>query len=402
MAKLMTAPPKFMHPEWVVSNQMQYANAEGERAAAERLVEESKRLCDETENRTNKTQRDVQKKFEQRIDDIKYWQNEVDDKLNGIKVEIDNLNAFKNRVEKAIESCKEPLHIAQQCLVNRQRRRGIDLVHDDPEKELLKEVETIQGALALLERTREQAVEQLRVNRKARYNLEKDLKDKFSALSIDENNAELRNYSAGIKMKEGVAKIDATSVTPDDWESFSNENILAAEKQRNNSVALRSLIDGVLQSTANDMRRQRECVDISMTKRIAETRDAKEKLEDHLSKVLGQIKEMEDNVERLAKGIADKEAPMKLANTRLDNRSNRPNVELCRDQVQYRLVEEVGELNNSVASLSERLANSEASLKGLIRRQLELEEDIDIKANTLFIDETECMGMRQSINIEAY
>jgi len=391
-----------MHPEWVVSNQMQYANAEGERAAAERLVEESKRLCDETENRTNKTQRDVQKKFEQRIDDIKYWQNEVDDKLNGIKVEIDNLNAFKNRVEKAIESCKEPLHIAQQCLVNRQRRRGIDLVHDDPEKELLKEVETIQGALALLERTREQAVEQLRVNRKARYNLEKDLKDKFSALSIDENNAELRNYSAGIKMKEGVAKIDATSVTPDDWESFSNENILAAEKQRNNSVALRSLIDGVLQSTANDMRRQRECVDISMTKRIAETRDAKEKLEDHLSKVLGQIKEMEDNVERLAKGIADKEAPMKLANTRLDNRSNRPNVELCRDQVQYRLVEEVGELNNSVASLSERLANSEASLKGLIRRQLELEEDIDIKANTLFIDETECMGMRQSINIEAY
>jgi len=402
MAKLMQAPPKFMHPEWVVSNQMQYANAEGERAAAERLVEESKRLCDETENRTNKTQRDVQKKFEQRIDDIKYWQNEVDDKLNGIKVEIDNLNAFKTRVEKAIESCKEPLHIAQQCLANRQRRRGIDLVHDDPEKELLKEVETIQGALALLERTREQAVEQLRVNRKARYNLEKDLKDKFSALSIDENNAELRNYSAGIKMKEGVAKIDATSVTPDDWESFSNENILAAEKQRNNSVALRSLIDGVLQSTANDMRRQKECVDIAMTKRIAETRDAKEKLEDHLSKVLGQIKEMEDNVERLAKGIADKEAPMKLANTRLDNRSNRPNVELCRDQVQYRLVEEVGELNNSVASLSERLANSEASLKGLIRRQLELEEDIDIKANTLFIDETECMGMRQSINIEAY
>ena len=70
MAKLMQAPPKFMHPEWVVSNQMQYANAEGERAAAERLVEESKRLCDETENRTNKTQRDVQKKFGKYSKDI--------------------------------------------------------------------------------------------------------------------------------------------------------------------------------------------------------------------------------------------------------------------------------------------------------------------------------------------
>ena len=44
----------------------------------------------------------------------------------------------------------------------RQKRRGIDLVHDDPEKELLKEVETIQGALALLKRTQEQIDEQIR------------------------------------------------------------------------------------------------------------------------------------------------------------------------------------------------------------------------------------------------
>ena len=76
-----------------------------------------------------------------------------------------------------------------------------------------------------------------------------------------------------------------SSVTPDDWEDFSNANIIAAEKQRNNSVALRTLIDGVLQSTANDRSRQKEAVDIAMTKRIAETRDSKEKLEDHLSKV---------------------------------------------------------------------------------------------------------------------
>lgn len=56
---------------------------------------------------------------EQRIDDIKYWQLEVDDELNAIKIEIDNLLAFKTRVEKAVEACKEPLYIAQQCLINR-------------------------------------------------------------------------------------------------------------------------------------------------------------------------------------------------------------------------------------------------------------------------------------------
>ena len=63
MAKLLQAPPKFTHPEWNVSNKMKYANAEGERAAAERLIEESKRLCDETDKTTDKTQKDVNRKF---------------------------------------------------------------------------------------------------------------------------------------------------------------------------------------------------------------------------------------------------------------------------------------------------------------------------------------------------
>jgi tektin-1 len=63
MAKLLQPPPKFIHPEWVISNQYKYANAEGERAAAERLVDESKRLIDETDKITYKTQRDVNKKF---------------------------------------------------------------------------------------------------------------------------------------------------------------------------------------------------------------------------------------------------------------------------------------------------------------------------------------------------
>jgi tektin-1 len=47
-----------------------------------------------------------------------------------------------------------------------------------------------------------------RLNRKAIYNVEKDLKDKFTALRIDEHNAELKNNSAGIGFKSGVAHID--------------------------------------------------------------------------------------------------------------------------------------------------------------------------------------------------
>ena len=48
-----------------------------------------------------------------------------------------------------------------------------------------------------------------RLNRKAKYNLEKDLADKFKALSLDKTNAELRNNSAGIRCNPACVKVDA-------------------------------------------------------------------------------------------------------------------------------------------------------------------------------------------------
>ena len=63
MARLLQPPPKFTHPEWVISNQTKYASAEGERAAAERLVMEADRVINETDKTTFKVQRDVNKKF---------------------------------------------------------------------------------------------------------------------------------------------------------------------------------------------------------------------------------------------------------------------------------------------------------------------------------------------------
>lgn len=48
---------------------------------------------------------------------------------------------------------------------------------------------------------------------------------------------------------------------------------------------------------------------------------------------------MEKNIEFLKKAIQDKEAPMQVAQTRLDTRIRRPNVELCRDPVQHRYID---------------------------------------------------------------
>lgn len=51
---------------------------------------------------------------------------------------------------------------------------------------------------------------------------------------------------------------------------------------------------------------------------------------------LREITDQEHNIAALKQAIKDKEAPLKVAQTRLYQRSHRPNVELCRDAAQFR------------------------------------------------------------------
>ncbi|NXN31707.1 TEKT1 protein, partial [Nycticryphes semicollaris] len=401
MARLLQAPPKFHPLEWDIANKMQSASTESQKSRSERLTAESQRLLDEIEKTTQKTQSDVNKKIEQRQEEIKFWKQELDNKLEQIFHETELLLTFKTRLEKSLESCKEPLDVAQKCLLNRQRRAGIDLVHDEVEQELMKEAEVLQGVIALLERTLDQTNEQIRLSRSAKYNLEMDLKDKFTALMIDDYCASLTNNTPDIRYADHTVKVDGNFVSPEDWIDFSNINVEKAEKQRNNSLALRTLIDSILSQTASDMRRQCEAVNVAFRKRVKEVRDAKHQLERLLVMVMDETASQEKNIEALKKAIADKEGPVKVAQTRLVARNHRPNVELCYDTVQHRLTSEVHEITKNIERQG-TLAQAESELKGLSRRQLSLEEEIQVKENTLYIDEVLCMQMRESIHINNF
>ena len=60
----------------------------------------------------------------------------------------------------------------------------------------------------------------------------------------------------------------------------------------------------------------------------------------------------ETHIQQLKKGIRDKENPLKVAQSRLEARTHRPDVELCRDPPHHRIVEEVGQIQESVDLLN--------------------------------------------------
>lgn len=76
------------------------------------------------------------------------------------------------------------------------------------ERELLKEIEIIEGAQKLLIRTLEQANEQIRRLRSTIYFMDRDLEDKDNVLKIDKHNFILNETSLNLSMYHGFAPLD--------------------------------------------------------------------------------------------------------------------------------------------------------------------------------------------------
>ena len=69
-------------------------------------------------------------------------------------------------------------------LGNRQRRIDTDLVQDNTENQILKELETISGVKATLTECLRNARDQLTASREAKHNLEMDWSDKVTSRNI--------------------------------------------------------------------------------------------------------------------------------------------------------------------------------------------------------------------------
>ena len=75
----------------------------------------------------------------------------------------------------------------------------------------------------------------------------------------------------------------------------------------------------------------------------------------HKKLTFKEIYDQEKHIAQLKKAIRDKEAPLKVSQTRLEARTHRPDVELCRDPPFHRLVEEVGQITESVDLLNRKV-----------------------------------------------
>ncbi|XP_038619266.1 tektin-4 isoform X1 [Tachyglossus aculeatus] len=385
---------RYSPDEWHQNNHARFSEASAHCDGSERARRASRQLAAEAEARARRTQADATKQLGERLQDLHFWKAELQREIEELTGETALLLAQKLRLEKALDALDLPYSIAMDNLQCRERRRPPDLVRDGAEIQLLKEAELIRNVQELLKRTLMQAVNQIQLNRDQKQTCEMDWSDKIEAYNIDETCGHYNNQSTVIQSYPHSSKLEDSASHPDSWAKFSHDNIHRAERERTASASLRSLIDSVLHDTAEDVHMQFDAVNQALALRCEEVEDAKHKLEHNLHMTLTEIGSQENTISSLKQAIKDKETPLKVAQTRLYQRSQRPNVELCKDEAQLSLVHEVEELTQSIGALKQKLLEAEQALRSLEDTRMSLEKEIDTKSHSLFIDRQQCLAHR--------
>ncbi|XP_068431380.1 tektin-1-like [Clinocottus analis] len=358
----------------------------------------------ETHQTRKRLQNDDNKRLDQRVKDIQFLKKELELKLEEIIVEIDFLIAIQSRVAKALQACTKTLKVTVVCLEERKNHHPSERRREEVDTELLKEKEVGEGVASLLQRVSEQITEQIRLDRSAKYHLEKDLKDKFQAQCIDNSCLLMTQHSINNlqRSKNTETVLPSLEVTPKQWENFSDINIMKAEQQQANSLSLRALVESLLQQTAADLLKQVQATTAAFQLNVHEIKSTKSKMENQLAANLSEFTRQQRIGEDLQVAIAESEQALSLAQARLALRRKRPGIELCHDPAQCQLLAEVRQLNAHINTLHEAVAQSDEEQRSMLRSQLELQESIQIKANSLYIDEVICTQHREPIVIHSF
>ncbi|KAM9342277.1 tektin-1 [Pholidichthys leucotaenia] len=367
------------------------------RAECIELITEAKKTCKRMQDAHNR-------RLDQRAKDVEFLKKELELKLEEIILEIDELISLQRRVVKAVEVISEPMRVTLMCLEEREKCLATERTHDEVDRELLKERDVIERVSLILHDVGKQIIEQIRLNRSVKYHLEKDLKEKFEAQAIDNSCALMIAHSTSTlqQMKNKSTGLASLGVTPNQWENFSDINIAKAEKQKTDSLSLRALVESLLEQTAADLQKQIQVTTAAFQVNIRKFKSSKGQMEEKLPEIQAEITSQQRIREDLQAAIKENEYLLNLTKARLGLRFQRPGKEHCHDPVQSQFLSEVQQLSSHISKLHEAVERSEQQQRELVRCQLELQGNIEVKNKSLYIDEVLCIQHREPILIHHF
>ncbi|KAM9688671.1 tektin-2 [Trichechus inunguis] len=391
---------RFQLADWYTNSYLLSTNAERQRDASHQIRQEARVLRNETNNQTIWDEHDNRTRLTERIDTVNRWKEMLDKCLTDLDAEIDALTQMKESAEQNLQAKNLPLDVAIECLTLRDSRRDIDVVNDTVEDELHKEVEVIDATKKALQQKIDQAFEQLCLLQEVRQQLNSDHRGKMETLEIDRGCLSLNVNSPNISLKVNPTRVPNGSSTLQQWDDFSQFNKNRAEAEMKVATELREAIALTIAETNNELEAQRVATEFAFRKQLWEKEKVYSELRWQEKNTLEEIAELQKDIRHLEEDLQRKFLSLKLSHTRLESRTYRPNVELCRDQAQYGLTDEVHQLEATITALKQKMAQAQDALDALYKHLARLQADIACKANFMLLD-TKCMDTRRKLTVPA-
>ncbi|KAG1948680.1 tektin-2 [Pimephales promelas] len=388
MATLSSKPSlRYSVSDWATGNTQISNVAEHKRNISHEIRQAGRDLRNETANKTNWEEYDSSRRLSDRINDVLRWKENLKACAQEVDTEMDALTLSKEETERALAATVLPLEVTAECLTLREGRRGKELVSDPVEAELKREVEVIDGAQRSLQQCIDQAFEQLCRLQEARQQLTIDLQDKIEALDVDMSCLSLTIRSPEISLKPNPTRVPPGSTTPQQWEQFSRYNITRAKEEMQASVQIRDNNSITRAQVRNELEAQRMAVEFALRKRTHHQEQAHHEMQWQLKTTQDEIAELEKDISGLEEDMHAKMAPLKLVHTRLENRTKRPGMDLCRDEVQFGLVDEAKQLEATILALKQKLAQAQHTMQALKQHEAQMIEDLSRKQDALSLEQ---------------
>ncbi|KAL3310875.1 tektin 2 (testicular) [Cichlidogyrus casuarinus] len=321
-----------------------------------------------------------------RTQELKNWVELLENIHERLNEEIDKAQKAKYVVDGLIARLFDRLAQVTNILSIREARKEIDYVQDKAEYEMQKFQKIIITSRDLLQNKSDKLYAQILSLKEVRQQVAADLQDKGLAMDIDLKQYHLQSDDPKVSYKPNCMRIPKGTISPEQWAAFSQSNYDRALREIAKSNQLRSIVHAAINTVENDLDSQRESAKLALRNRAHEFQQALDELCYQKELVENEIAAMENELDRLEKSLVAKIPMTKLVQTRLENRTYRPGMDLVFDKPQRSLLAENISLDETQKALQKKQHELRHGLHQLYRQLNRLKDDIKLKTESLALD----------------
>ena len=183
---------------------------------------------------------------------------------------------------------------------------------------------------------------------------------------------------------------------PWEWRKGVKDTISTATRNAMQSEHDRDTQNKVRRSAVSQRKALDFQVNTALRKRMEETRVSKDRLKLQLARVDGEIKELEASKHKLEQTLQEKQHQLRVSGHCMRRRTQRPERERVRDEVEELLEHEYSSLSKVVQSLERELAQVQTNLRHLNKSKQQLDADVRDKRAALQLD-ADCLRLRYGL-----